>query len=496
MKIAIATGRDTLDNYINENINNSKVINYSDYFAKNTEKFNIVILSNILPGELSFTELLFILKRLNCRVIFLCKPEYQLTSDDKVDIATYMSYGMYDILLTEKVNIDDIKNLITTPRQLSNDFVKDLYLKYVTNENLEESKSKLKSVLSKLKSFKIAKESDTDIDTNINSDINANLDENIKYIEKIIEVEKEVEVPVEVPVFVEKIKTVYKEKEVIDNSVISLFSFSHTGKSFLSSILCNEFYKNDYSVNLISLDHSNPLEVYFNLNEINARYLNENSIDDLFNIENELANGLLVIPSSEGNITYTKDFLNELIDTSRNKYKITLLDTDSKDIETLYSILSVSNTNLFIINTNKLDVLRNMNTLQGFYNNGLINLDKTIIVINNCDKGLSYNATLKIIQEFENNVDDNFKDIIKINRLYELDDILFDSNISFGIKKNQFSYDIDSLLESLKIRIKKRKKKIFKNIKKYTLLYWKQILFSIITLILIIIIYKLLILKY
>lgn len=476
MKLAIATGKENVDNYIAKSLEGSKIVNYSDYFYKNQlEKFDIVILSNLLEGEIKFNELLFLLKQQGTRVIFLCKPEEQLTTEDKDDLATYLSYGLYDVMFSNNIKINDIRELIDNPKDFSLEYVQNLYVKYVNKEALEKNNS-LKTIVNKLKSQQVE-----DLPN-----------ETIKYIEKIVEVEVEKEVIK--PVVVEKIKTVTKEKEVIDNSVIATFSFCSTGKTFLSSVLSNSFHSREYSVNLISLDRYSGANVYFNSFEKNNsvdKDIKNNKLSNLFN--NEFIKDLNLITDSYGStLELDKDKVNEIIDLSRNKYKISIIDCNSHDYDITKSIISIANTNLFVIDTNKNHISLNFKILKEWFNKGFVNMDKTILVINNCFKdSLSYSSTLSEIEKLEDDINSSFKNIVTIENLRDIDDLIYNNNISIGLK-GKFKEDIDTLMLTLKSKSEgNNNKKIFLEIIKYLKSQIKPISFLIFSIIIIYMLLKL-----
>jgi cellulose biosynthesis protein BcsQ len=259
---------------------------------------------------------------------------------------------------------------------------------------------------------------------------------------------------------VEKITPVIKEKEVIDNSVISVFSFSPSGKTFLSSILADSFYKRDYTVNLISLDKVGSLNIYFNIkNQSIPRDLDSNTNFKLvMESSEELVDGFRVMTSKFRNkVDIGPSQLNELIDVSRNKYKVSIIDCDGDDEEQTKAAIAISNINILVVDTSKSNILLNIEILKDWHKKGWFSAEKTILVVNRCfEDSPVFNYVINQIRDLEEEINQKFKDIKVLGNYTELNDLLITNNIP-SISIDSLNIKLDGIMHSLKSRSEPRK---------------------------------------
>lgn len=245
--IAICTGKEKLNEYLHINIPNTQIVNYREFLIDN--KFDIVIISSHLIGDIPFEKLFFILKQNGSRIIYLTD---ETIKEEHKYISLCLKYGIYDIYLGE-ITAENIANLINSPKGLQNEDVQELFVKYVNREDLEERKVALKDLLK------------TKLPKKQGEDINKEIQYVDKIIEKVVEVEK----------IVEKEKIIY-ERPKDYKKLIGITGVSNTGKTLLS-LYVSSILSQSKKVALVDMTENKNLKYYFCDNDIsNNKYISLN----------------------------------------------------------------------------------------------------------------------------------------------------------------------------------------------------------------------------
>jgi len=132
--IAIATGYDMLDQKIAETLGNVQIVNYREFLLKN--KFDIVVISRHLIGNVEMENLLLILRQNNTRIIFL-------TEEDNVrEIRLCLDFAIYDMLF-DPIDPTRVIDLIENPRTFAD--IKRIFVK--VNSSLHDDDLDFSEVL-------------------------------------------------------------------------------------------------------------------------------------------------------------------------------------------------------------------------------------------------------------------------------------------------------------------------------------------------------------
>ena len=108
--VLIFTDNETLNKDLNKNIENSRIVYYSNYILE--EKEADILITTIQPNKYDFKELMFKVRNKDIRVILLLE-------NFKVKELNYsLQLGIYDIIFNP-FSVDDIKNCIKNPMKFS-----------------------------------------------------------------------------------------------------------------------------------------------------------------------------------------------------------------------------------------------------------------------------------------------------------------------------------------------------------------------------------------
>lgn len=154
IKIAIATGSEDLNNAIVEfsNQQNKELqfeqIFYKEYLLENTN-YDICCISKILPGEIDFEQLIFKIKSLNKRIIYILVDE-----NDTQELELCIKYQIQDVLL-QPITPKNIIDVIQNPKTFKD--IEFIYKKLGLEINLDINKNQpnKKSIIKEIKKVEV-----------------------------------------------------------------------------------------------------------------------------------------------------------------------------------------------------------------------------------------------------------------------------------------------------------------------------------------------------
>lgn len=369
-RILTAIGNEKINNELKK-IENFKVISNDIQYKEgiieileNIQDIDFIILNSLLPGEINLFELIKQINLLNEKVkliIFIEKnnPEIdKLLSDKKI----------YKILYNNEIEIKDLVNII-----------KDSEI--INNEELKEEINKLKNII-------LEKENNNKFNKRISKLFKIN---NIK---KIFNIKiKEKFLPQNANNKEKNNNTILTrgdikfEKENIKNKkVISITGPPSVGKSIFSINFAkiNSYENSENKILIIDADVINS-SIHIILG------LQKNSI--------KINKKIDLITLNFNNINSFK----EIIEKNEKKYDLIIIDTSSCNelLELNKQIIEISSLNLFISDTNLLEINKSIKLLEKYINKLKINKNRFQIIFNKYNKeSIDFNLLKNIFSEF------------------------------------------------------------------------------------------------
>lgn len=522
--IAIATGINELDELLKTQISNSRIINYREYLFK--EKFDLVIISSYLFGEVEIENIVYYLKENGTRIIFLSNME-QL---DIVKIC--FKYGVYDLVF-DPITAEKILEILYTPKEFKD--ISKIFLKIFGEENtiktnnIEKGYSKFKKDKLKVnvehdenhvernnkgrndedkKSIEREKKdnnlnlevltinkstceekfkSDVSEDNEINTEnidmlsrkqeklikeklekINIERLNEKKEMERIIKELKEKleeetnKEPVVINKVVEKITPMY----VIDSTSIAIISNASNGKSFISWLISNCFSSYEYTTSIISLDRNCSMNYYFNIEEGYFDMLLED------NGENNFSNIFEKRYKSKENLNIITGKALKRIDINKEGFEELFNIVRSKSDITIIDCETGLNdiTKMAISQSNVNIVVFDSNPMNFYLNLSMLEElkdrfipEKTIAIINN----IFYDSkSFEHINDLVKGMNYKFKSIITVENCGSLAiDALLENSTPYDRIDidSRFRKDVNNLITALKIKNEVKKKSGYKN---------------------------------
>ena len=108
--VLIFTDNEILNKDLNKNIQNSRVVYYTDYILE--EKEANILITTIQPNKYNFKDFMFRIRDKNIRVILL------LENEQVSELKDALFLGIYDIIF-DTFSIEDIKRKINVPTKFS-----------------------------------------------------------------------------------------------------------------------------------------------------------------------------------------------------------------------------------------------------------------------------------------------------------------------------------------------------------------------------------------
>lgn len=108
--ILIFTDNEILNNDLSKDIENSRVVYYTDYILE--EKEATILITTVQPNKYNFKDFMFNVREKNIRVILL------LENEQAIELKDALFLGIYDIIF-DTFEIEDIKRKINVPTTFS-----------------------------------------------------------------------------------------------------------------------------------------------------------------------------------------------------------------------------------------------------------------------------------------------------------------------------------------------------------------------------------------
>lgn len=313
------------------------------------KNIDFLILSELLPGEIEFKQLIQKIKNINSEIqiiLFLEKNNQELEN--------YLyGKGIYFIFYHNQIKFSEIINLIKNENANANN-----------NQQLKKELDELKELLiqnekNKNKKINIFQK----IENKKNEKVKNNIKENENKKTNIIDFEKEKE----------KIEKEQKE-------IICISGTSGVGKSIFSINLAKSFMENKNKILIIDFDIlNNSLHTILGIKKYsdkvkekieNNNLLKEMQIEDLIikvNSKIDLISGINLLFDEKYQISSTK--IKNILLKLKKKYEIIIIDTSSECFfEYTKEIIKNSNVNIFITEANLLEIKKAKNLLNIYIN--------------------------------------------------------------------------------------------------------------------------------
>ncbi len=393
-------------------------IQYQEGITEILEKENnidFLILSEILPGENKIEKLIDNIKRINSDINIIIIME-----EKKEEIENYLySKNIYSILYN-KIEIKEIINLIKNKEENE-------------NEKIKKELNELKQIL-----------------------INQN---NKSKVNKKLKIKKEI-----------KIKNNKKSND-LKKEIICILGSCGVGKSIFTINLANSLIYSNKKILIIDFDIlNNSLHTILGVKKYSEKIfpkIKENNLEkEKINIEEliikinkkiDLISGINLLFDSKYKISNLK--INNILKELKNYYDVIIIDTSSECfLDYTKEIIKISNTNIFIVEPNILEIKKSRKILDIYINEWDINKNRINILFNKFNKNsIDINLLKNIFSDY------NIIGKINANDKYNL---IINKNAKKTNKEIKKEY-IKTMQQTLKIKnkknyIKKLKEKILK----------------------------------
>lgn len=332
---------------------------------KEKENINFLILSSSLFEEEELFLFIDKIKQINLEleIIIVLENENEKTKN------ILISKGIKNIFYNNKINFNEIKNILEKQKQLS-------------QEELTNEIQKLKEIIYKNKNIK----SNIKTENKLKEIIINN-----KFIKK----------------FIDDNKNINNEKSNnIKNKIISIIGPSGVGKSIFTCSLSVSF--ENQKILIMDLDILNKSistifgiknKQYDKASESKEKYAQKNNYEEL--IINVNKNIDLI--SAEEILCNENNNLNKILNGLKEKYDFILLDTSSECFfEKNKQIIQLSDKSFFLVDANLLELKKAKNLLKIYIENWNIKKEKINIIFNKYNKNSINNNILKnLFSDFE-----------------------------------------------------------------------------------------------
>lgn len=366
-KIITAIGNEILNNNLKKEINIQVIMNDIQYkegvieVLEQNSEVDIIILNNLLQGEISTKELINKINLINSKIKTIV-----ILEKFNEDMEKYLySKNVFKVIYNNQLEIKDLIKIINNKNE--------------SNEELKEEIKNLKNIILENQNIK-----------NKNKLIKKFLN---KYLSKI-KFDKKVYIK--------------KNSENRNAKIISVNGPNGVGKSI---IVVNLAKINVYSKNkilIIDLDiQTNSIHTILGINKYSIKNNNQEEIIKI-NKKIDLINGKDVLLNCSNKININK--INHL----KNKYDLIIIDLYSNiSSELLENVVNLSNINLFISDTNLLEISKSIKLLDTYINKYKINKNKFNILFNKYNlESIDIKLLNKIFGEF------NVIGYLKYNKKY------------------------------------------------------------------------------
>lgn len=370
-KIITAIGNEILNNNLKKEINVQVIMNDIQYkegvieVLEQNSEVDIIILNNLLQGEISTKELINKINLINSKIKIIV-----ILEKFNEDMEKYLySKNVFKVIYNNQLEIKDLIKIINNKNE--------------SNEELKEEIKNLKNIILENQNIK-----------NKNKLIKKFVN---KYLSKIKFDKKD-----------NKKVYIKKNSENRNVKIISVNGPNGVGKSI---IVVNLAKINVYSKNkilIIDLDiKNNSIHTILGINKYPIK---TNIQEDIIKINKkiDLINGKDVLLNCSNKININK--INHL----KNKYDLIIIDLYSNiSSELLEKVVNLSNINLFISDTNLLEISKSIKLLDIYINKYKINKNKFNILFNKYNfESIDIKLLNKIFGEF------NVIGYLKYNKKY------------------------------------------------------------------------------
>lgn len=368
---------------------------------KKEEKIDYIILSELLPGDLSIIDLIDKIKEYNNFINIIV-----ILIKENIEIEKILDKYNIKYFFNNKINYQDIIN-----------YIKE-------NSNIEKE---LKQEIENLKDI-ILKQNNKE--NYIKKQIKNNLDNAKKNIIKQIKIKQ--------------VKQENKEK-IEDSKVISLIGPAGVGKSILTINIANYFQEKNKKILILDFDILNQyLHTILGVKRYPENEENSNIVENLIiriNSNVDFLSATQILFQSENKINIPK--LKENLKKFKTKYDFILIDTSAECFfEYNKTLIENSTQSIFIAEANILEIQKAFNLLNIYCNNWNIPKQKINIVFNKTNKNIIDEKILK-------NIFSEYKILGKI-RFNEKYNILINKNNKDKIIKKEINKEYEKILEKLR----------------------------------------------
>lgn len=399
MNIITALNNPKLNKKIREKTNFNIIgndIQYKEGIIEMLEKngeIELAIISELLPGEYTFIELIEKIKNKNKGIEIIA-----ILKEDKEEIKNYLiSKGVFDIFINNKISIEELIEKINEKNKIKKEIEINEEIKQLKKIILEKNNKKINIKLFNNKKIKIIKNKIINILKNKNNKIN-----NLKNNKKII--------------------SVIGTGGVGKSSFCTIFAKIIKNKK----ILIIDFDILNSSINSIFGTIKNPIK------KEDAKI--NKDVSDLIikidkNIEILCATKILV----DKNYKKIKEEFSNILDELKNKYDLIIIDNSSECFfEYTKEILNKSDLLFFLVEPNIIELKKSRKFLDIYINKWKIKKEKINIIFNKTNINSIDNKILKTIFS-------DFKILgkIKININYNL---IINKNLKIINKKIKDDY--------------------------------------------------------
>lgn len=375
------------------------------------EKIDYLILSEFLPGKYEIKKLIEKIKEKNNFIKIIL-----ILENKKEELENYLyAKGIYKIFYNNKVEINEIINLIKNENNENEKIIKEI-------ENL-------KNIL-------------------IKNNIEINSGENLinkKEIEEKENIKNKIKL-------IFKIKNKNKENKIINKKIISILGTGGVGKSIATINIANLLKENNYKVLILDFDILNSslhtlLGVDKYPEKIKDKIKNNNLINNKINIEEliikinknlHLISGVNLLFDSKYKIDSFK--IKNILEELKENYDYIIIDNSAECFfEYTKNIINNSDLNIYLLEANLIEIKKAKRLLEIYNKEWNIEKNKINLLINKYNK---YSIKNKILK----NIFNEYKILGKIN---------FNEKYNLLINKNYKQNKI------IKKEIKKEYEKIF-----------------------------------
>ncbi len=370
-------------------------IQYQDGVIEVLEKhpeINVIIISELLPGQYKFKELIEKIKSINKEVEII-----SILKNENESMKNYLiSKGVFNIFYNNKITTEELINKIKSLESIKKE-----------NEISEEIKTLKKMILEKNNEKMVVSKTNS-------------INKKFKKIKnKILKNRKK--------------ETSIKKEQC---KIISIVGTNGVGKSIFSSILAKTI-KNK-RVLLIDFDIFNQ-----SINSIfNVKKKNEKSNDSIVKVSKNISLLCAVDFLFDGKYRVEKNKIRELLEDLSKKYDVIIIDTTSECFfDYTKEILKMSDAIMFLAQANLIELKKSKNLLDIYINKWNVEKEKINIIFNKMSINSIDNKILETLFS-----DFDILEKIKINDNFNL---IINNNLKIIDKKIKKKFE--KIIEKLKI---------------------------------------------